>query len=67
MLPPIAYSKVDADVTQLYTIGSFSTPTYAKLNITSQLLKPSQQDAWLVAKNIGQFGHPLVRRLLDNL
>ncbi len=67
MLPPIAYSEVDADVTQRYAIGSFSTPTYAKLNITHHMLKPSQQDAWLVAENIGEFGHPLVRRLLDHV
>ncbi len=67
MLPPISYSKVDSDVTQRYAIGSLSTPNYAKLNVTSHMLKPSQQDAWLVAKNIGEFGHPLVRRLLDHV
>ena len=67
MLPPIAYHKVDADLTQSYAIGSLSTPNVAKLNVTSHMLKPSQQDAWLVAENIGKFGHPLVRRLLDHV
>ena len=67
MLPPIAYNEVDEDVTQRYAIGSLTTPTYAKINVTSHMLKPSQQDAWRVAENIGQFGHPLVRRLLDHI
>ena len=67
MLPPIAYSEANADVTQRYAIGALTTPTYAKLNITRHMLKPSQQDAWLVAENIGEFGHPLVRRLLDHV
>ena len=67
MLPPISYQKIDADLTQSYAIGSLPTPNYAKLNITSHMLKPSQQDAWLVAENIGEFGHPLVRRMLDHV
>ncbi|MEO8394405.1 MAG: hypothetical protein ABI700_15540 [Chloroflexota bacterium] len=65
MLPPIAYHEIDHDVTQSYALGSLPTPKLAKLSITLQMLKPSQQDAWLVANNIGVFGHPLVRKLLD--
>jgi hypothetical protein len=65
MLPPMVYHEDDHDVTQTYTIGSLPTPKLAKLNITMPMLKPRQQDAWLVAQNIGVFGHPLVRKLLD--
>jgi hypothetical protein len=63
-LPPIMYKEVDDDITQTYTVASENVGSTSKLFVTLQMLKPSQQDAWLVAKNIGQFGHPLVRQLL---
>ena len=66
MLPPMSYHEADHDVTQTYTIGSLPTPTLAKLQVSAHMLKPCQQDAWLVAQNIGVFGHPLVRKLLDH-
>ncbi len=65
MLPPMNYQVADHDVTQTYAVGSLPTPSLAKMMITPQMLKPTQQDAWLVAQNIGIFGHPLVRKLLD--
>jgi hypothetical protein len=65
MLPPMVYHEVDHDVTQTYTVGSLPTPKLAKLSVNTHMLKPSQQDAWLVAQNIGVFGHPLVRKLMD--
>jgi hypothetical protein len=33
--------------------------------IDSHIIKPSQQDAWMVAEAIGEFGHPLVRQYLS--
>lgn len=63
-LPPMVFHEIQDDVTQTYAIGS-SGNNRGKLAINLQILKPSQQDAWLVAQNIGQFGHPLVRRFLD--
>jgi len=65
-LPPMIYHETNDDVTQTYAVASVGNVTLAKLNITPQMLKPSQQDAWLVAENIGEFGHPLVRKFLDH-
>jgi hypothetical protein len=67
MLPPMIYHVVDHNVTQTYVVGTLRTPKLTKLCITPYMLKPDQQDAWLVAENIGAFGHPLVRKLLDRL
>lgn len=64
-LPPIVYHQQPDNVTQTYVVGSGETPAADRLNITPQILKPGQQDAWLVAVNIGEFGHPLVRQFLD--
>ena len=65
-LPPMSFRMVEGDVTQMYTIGAGDDIRVARLLITPQALKPDQQDAWLVAENIGEFGHPLVRKLLDH-
>lgn len=65
-LPPIEYHEVKEDITQSYVIGSESQAKSGKLAVTLQTLPPSQQDAWLVAENIGEFGHPLVRQMLDH-
>lgn len=64
-LPPIVYRQVDDQVTQTYAVGSNGHQRSDRLSITLPMLKPSQQDAWLVAENIGQFGHPLLRSLLE--
>jgi hypothetical protein len=66
-LPPIIYHEIDNDVAQTYAIGDDPfLPKKAKMVITLPMLKASQQDAWLVAQNIGEFGHPLVRKFLDH-
>ncbi len=64
-LPPIVYHEAAEDVTQTYLIGTGSANAVGRLLVTLPMLKPSQQDAWLVAENIGEFGHPLVRQVLD--
>lgn len=65
-LPPIVYRQEADQVTQTYAVGSSGSQRSDRLTITLPMLKPSQQDAWLVAENIGQFGHPLLRRLLEH-
>ena len=67
MLPPISYHETDHDVAQVFSVGSLPTPHYDKIVVNSDTLKPDQQDAWLVAQNIGAFGHPLVRKFLDRI
>ena len=64
-LPPMVYHEVADDVTQTYSIGAIDGKR-PKERINLDMLKPDQQDAWLVATNIGEFGHPLVRKLLDH-
>lgn len=65
MLPPMSFEESDHVVTQTYAVGSLPVPQLPKMIVTPHILKPQQQDAWLVAENIGVFGHPLVRKLLD--
>lgn len=65
-LPPIAYHQVEDEVTQTYAVSSGGIQQLNRLTITLPMLKPGQQDAWLVAENIGEFGHPLIRRLLEH-
>lgn len=65
-LPPMEYHAAAEAVTQTYRIGASSENGAGRLLVTLPMLKPSQQDAWLVAENIGEFGHPLVRQMLDH-
>lgn len=65
-LPPMVYHEAAEDVTQTYMIGTGSEDRAGRLLVTLSMLNPSQQDAWLVAENIGEFGHPLVRQMLDH-
>lgn len=64
-LPPMIYKEASNDILQTYAIGSTNI-TSEKTNISLPMIPPRQQDAWLVAENIGEFGHPLVRDLLVN-
>jgi hypothetical protein len=63
-LPQIVYHETEKDITQTYAVGSGNEHQTGKLFVTTAMLKPAEQDAWLVAENIGEFGHPLVRKLL---
>jgi hypothetical protein len=62
-LPPMRYQQGDLKITQTYAVGIIGR---AKAQISLEMLPPAQQDACLVALNIGVFGHPLVRRFLDH-
>ncbi len=62
-LPMIAYYQEDRTIEQRYMIGYCHAPG-SRAHITFHSLKPSQQEAWLVAQLIGRFGHPLVRQYL---
>ncbi|GIK64922.1 MAG: hypothetical protein BroJett018_27160 [Chloroflexota bacterium] len=65
LLPPMHYTAKNYDVRQTYSIFTDGVGTMPRLYINGDSLKPSQQDAWLVVENIGEFGHPLVRKYLD--
>jgi len=71
LLPSMVYRKATCNVVQNYAVGyldngvSVIAPTQSKINVDLNMLKPGQQMAWLVAANIGRFGHPLVRNFLD--
>lgn len=67
VLPPMIYRHTSGDVLQSYAVGSAEAESDGKLTVSLRTLNPSQQDAWLVAENIGEFGHPLVRKLLDQV
>lgn len=63
-LPGIKYHLVDHDVLQHYVLRKQLKADTALLEITPGMLNRTQQDAWLIATNIGEFGHPLVREFL---
>lgn len=63
-LPPMSFRENGSGLFQTYAIGA-SVTDVPRLFVTLHALNPSQQDAWLVAENIGEFGHPLVRKCLD--
>jgi hypothetical protein len=67
-LPLMVYHEMaeEEDVAQTYAVGATNNTPAGRMFFTSHMLKPRQQDAWLVAENIGEFGHPLVRKLLDH-
>ena len=67
MLPPMIFCGEGDSVRQTYAIGALPTPKYHKVSVNAAMLNPSQRDAWLVAENIGIFGHPLVRKFLDRV
>jgi hypothetical protein len=62
-LPPIDYGLTDHCIEQTYVLGRSSQQP--KVAVHRNGLKPSEQDAWLVAWSIGEFGHPLVRAYLE--
>ncbi len=71
-LPAISYRQTDLDVLQYYTVGCVENLTTGtilsstRLAVSPEMLPARQQDAWLVAQFIGEFGHPLVREFLDH-
>ena len=60
----MVFYEQDHSIGQIYTVGSDGGAEFNKMLITLNMVKPSNQDAWLVATNIGEFGHPLVRAYL---
>lgn len=63
-LPPIRYSEVEYQIGQHYVVGFYNGQHNHQLVIMPSMLKPNDQDPWLVAQLIGKFGHPLVREYL---
>jgi hypothetical protein len=62
-LPMIVYHESETAIEQHYEIGHCSA-SGARLHVGLGDVKPTQQEAWLVAQYIGRFGHPLVRQFL---
>lgn len=63
-LPHIDYSENDHTIQQHMIIANdhLLNPT---MSVEPHLLKPAEQEAWLVSATVGKFGHPLVREVLD--
>lgn len=63
-LPSITYLEQDHQIRQNYRVNSEYTPPRPRLRVTPGMLKPWQQEVWLVMRKVGMFGHPLVRQYL---
>lgn len=63
-LPGIQYFNKGRTIKQTYTLAYCGIDHVRQVSIASAQLKPSEQDAWIVAHFIGRFGHPLVREFL---
>ncbi|MDL1885255.1 hypothetical protein FBR01_16585 [Anaerolineae bacterium CFX8] len=62
-LPLIFYRQKNDAIEQRYAVN-FGSPRGGRVLVEPGLLKPREQDAWLVAEYVGRFGHPLVRQFL---
>lgn len=63
-LPSIIYQEEEHTIHQHYSLVRRVVDNPTNIVNPTQLIKPSQQDAWLVALSVGKFGHPLVREAL---
>ncbi|MCC7205737.1 MAG: hypothetical protein IT323_00430 [Anaerolineae bacterium] len=66
MLPPIAYHEGDDSLKQTYVLAAKDSLDGARMSVDPHVLKPSEQDAWMVVQGIGKFGHPLVRQYIES-
>lgn len=64
MLPTVLYRQDGQAIEQLYRIGFCGLEHVPKIEISMNLVRATDQDAWLVAQSVGRFGHPLVREFL---
>lgn len=60
-LGPMRYFDQPDKIDQVYTLPILPERDTRRITITLEALRPDQQDAWQVAAEIGEFGHPLVR------
>lgn len=63
-LPPMHYQMAEHDILQHFAIRRDLDSNLHPVQVSASDLKGSQQDAWMVAENIGEFGHPLIRQYL---
>lgn len=63
-LPPIDYIDHGGHLDQRYMLICDNGEHFVKVRVEPGILKPSQEDAWMVAEHIGEFGHPLIREYL---
>lgn len=67
-LPDIAYDDDGRTISQDYAVaGSSASEMFNRITLSTDMLRPDQRDAWMVAQTVGQFGHPLVREYLHYL
>ncbi|MCL4876691.1 MAG: hypothetical protein KJ064_08540 [Anaerolineae bacterium] len=64
LAPTIHYDLTKQTILQTYVLNGRQPKGEVTLYVEPNTLKPIQQDAWLVAQNLGKFGHPLLRNLL---
>ncbi len=62
--PIIHYDLKEHTVLQTYTLAAQPPTGDAYLHIDLNSIPPARQDAWVVAENLGKFGHPLIRNML---
>ncbi|MBE0689159.1 MAG: hypothetical protein IH587_03440, partial [Anaerolineae bacterium] len=67
-LPHIRYDAIEgtAPLQQHYTLGYYPDQPVGIISVEPHLAKAIDQDAWRVAKEIGKFGHPLLRDFVRN-
>ncbi len=63
-LPHITYQEQDAIIEQVYVLAQYHLNGFIRMPVDSATLPESDQEAWLIARRIGLFGHPLVRQYL---
>jgi len=66
-LPSIEYQEAVQSIHQHYSLIRRVVENPTNIVNPAWLIKPSQQDAWLVACSVGKFGHPLIREALHFL
>jgi len=62
-LPSISYMEAGHTIKQHYAVVAHPTQG-PKIVVELGILKPTDQDAWVIAKSVGRFGHPFVREFM---
>ncbi|MBZ0310609.1 MAG: hypothetical protein K8I82_31410 [Anaerolineae bacterium] len=62
--PVIRYDLAEHTVLQTYSLAAPPAAPEPHLYVDLNSIQPSMQDAWIVAENLGKFGHPLLRYIL---
>lgn len=63
-LPRMDYAENGDHLDQSYAVIDDPQLRDGRLSVDLAMLNPAQQEAWIVADAIGEFGHPLIREYL---